>query len=188
MTANAAIRREILEDPLIGYLDEALGPGTASGAGEDPYLIYRILKEGRTVIYDPEVHVLHEHRASMAAVHRQVYNYGKSLYAFHLTTLVRDGDLRVIPFLLVNVPLMQLSKLLRSAPYPKSFVVAEILGNLMGPFGLIRARRQVRRLSTLHGEQPVAIAHPGDDRAGPELIRPALQQGRQQTGDTSAAG
>ena len=52
-TANAAFRRVVFADPEIGLLDEALGAGMPSGVGEDSYLLYRIVRAGWTVVYDP---------------------------------------------------------------------------------------------------------------------------------------
>ena len=35
-------------------MDEALGPGMPSGVGEDSYLLYRIVRAGWTVVYEPD--------------------------------------------------------------------------------------------------------------------------------------
>ena len=44
-------------------MDEALGPGMPSGVGEDSYLLYRIVRAGYTVVYEPAAFVYHRHRA-----------------------------------------------------------------------------------------------------------------------------
>jgi O-antigen biosynthesis protein len=43
-TANAAFRASLFSDPQIGLLDEALGPGTPTGCGEDIYLFLEPLR------------------------------------------------------------------------------------------------------------------------------------------------
>ena len=46
-TANAAFRRDVFDDPEVGLMDVALGPGTPSGVGEDSYLlVVRTRSEG----------------------------------------------------------------------------------------------------------------------------------------------
>ena len=44
-------------------MDEALGPGMPSGVGEDSYLLYRIVRAGYTVVYEPAAFVYHRHRS-----------------------------------------------------------------------------------------------------------------------------
>ena len=53
-TANAAFRRAVFADPEVGLMDEALGPGMPSGVGEDSYLLYRVVRAGWTVVYEPD--------------------------------------------------------------------------------------------------------------------------------------
>jgi O-antigen biosynthesis protein len=57
ITANFAARREIFTD--LGRFDPMLGAGTALRAGEEPDLIFRVLKAGRKVINAREVQVEH---------------------------------------------------------------------------------------------------------------------------------
>lgn len=61
-TANSAFRASIFSHPDIGLADEALGPGMPSGAGEDIYIFYKVLKVGYTMIYNPTALVWHNHR------------------------------------------------------------------------------------------------------------------------------
>jgi GT2 family glycosyltransferase len=145
-TANAAFRADALADEHIGLMDEALGPGTPTGVGEDTYLFYRILKEGYTIVYEPDAYVFHCHRETLPALRRQIYDYSRGHVAYLLTTLLRDGDWRALPGLLWNLPHWHLRRLMRPAEgYPRSLVLLEILGNLAGPIGLVRSRWRVRR-------------------------------------------
>ena len=151
-TANAAFRASIFTHPQIGLMDEALGPGTPSGVGEDTYLFYRVLKAGYTILYEPAVYVWHKHRRDITALRRQLYNYSKGHVAYHLTTLTRDRDMRALVHLAVHMPKWRIRQLLgkitglvrgRTA-YPLSLILLEIAGNLAGPWALWRARRRVK--------------------------------------------
>ena len=148
-TANAAFRACIFSDPHIGLMDEALGPGTASGVGEDTYLFYKVLKAGHTIIYEPSAYVWHKHRSELKAFRHQIYSYSKGHVAYHLTTLVNDHDLRAILRLVIELPRWHLWRikewLLGRRTYPLSLVAIEILGHLMGPWALWQSRRRVRR-------------------------------------------
>lgn len=151
-TANAAFRASIFTHPQIGLMDEALGPGTPSGVGEDTYLFYKVLKAGYTILYEPEVYVWHKHRRDIKALRRQLYNYSKGHVAYHLTTLTRDHDMRALLYLAIHMPKWRIRQitgkirgLLRTpGPYPLSLILLEIAGNFAGPWALWRARRRVK--------------------------------------------
>ena len=64
--------RECLSHPEIGLMDEALGPGMPSGVGEDSYLLYRIVRAGYTVVYEPAAFVYHRHRSTEDDLNRQL--------------------------------------------------------------------------------------------------------------------
>lgn len=80
---------------------------------------------------------------------RQVYNYSKGHVAYHLTTLLYDGDGRAVHRLLWELPKGHLARIrqrLRGrSVYPVRLVLLEILGNLAGPWCLWRSRVRVRR-------------------------------------------
>lgn len=149
-TANAAFRAGIFSDPRIGMLDEALGAGMPTGCSEDTYLFYRILKAGGTIAYEPAAWVWHRHRRDLAALRRQIYAYSKGHIAYHLTTLLRDGDGRALIRVLYSLPRTYLNRtwhrLRGYSDYPLSLIALEIAGCLAGPWALFQARRRVRRL------------------------------------------
>jgi glycosyltransferase involved in cell wall biosynthesis len=148
-TANAAFRTTLFSDPAVGLFDEALGAGMPTGCSEDSYLIYRALKAHHTLVYEPASRVWHQHRASMGALRRQIYNYSKGHVAYHLTTLVNDHDLRSLKRVLVDLPIWRIRQVWRrstsGSTYPNSLVAIEILGNLVGPIALLRAWLRVWR-------------------------------------------
>lgn len=148
-TANASFRASIFHHPQIGLMDEALGPGMPSGVGEDTYIFYKVLQAGCSIVYEPEAWVWHKHRHDMPALRRQIFNYSKGHVAYHLTTLLRDGDWRALINLAVLLPATHfrraLKRLLGRSEYPLSFILLEAAGNLIGPWALWKSRQRVRR-------------------------------------------
>ncbi len=151
-TANAAFRASVFQDPAIGLMDEALGPGMPSGVGEDIYLFYRILKADHTIVYEPNAYVWHRHRRDPEALNRQLYNYSKGFIAYHLTTLLNDGDWRALPTVLFHLPIHHLKRLYSYfrgyTHYPVSLILQEVLGHLMGPWSLWRSWLRVEQQGT----------------------------------------
>jgi GT2 family glycosyltransferase len=149
-TANAAFRASAFSDRRIGLFDEALGAGTPTGCSEDTYLFYKILKAGYAIVYQPAAYVWHRHRREMAAFRRQIFDYSKGHVAYHLTTLLRDGDLRALIRLGLQLPQTYVWRLRArgagTAEYPPSLILLEIAGNLLGPWALLQSRLRVRRL------------------------------------------
>jgi hypothetical protein len=147
-TANAAFRSSIFAHPEIGMMDEALGPGTPTGVGEDTYVFYRVLKAGYLIWYTPDAYVLHKHRRDMSALRRQIYGYSKGHVAYHLTTLIRDHDLRALMRLGFELPVLTAKRikqrLFGGYVYPLGLIAIEVLGNLVGPLSLLRSRLRVR--------------------------------------------
>jgi len=148
-TANAAFRASIFSHPQIGLMDEALGPGMPSGVGEDTYLFYKVLRAGYTIVYEPAAWVWHKHRRDLGALRQQIFNYSKGHVAYHLTTLLRDGDWRAVINLALLLPGTHIRRALRylsgRSDYPLSLILLELAGNLAGPWALWRSRRRVRR-------------------------------------------
>ena len=149
-TANAAFRASIFRDPAVGLMHEALGAGMPTGCSEDTYLFYRLLKAGGTLVYQPSAWVWHRHRESMDSLRRQIRAYSTGHVAYHLVTLMTDGDRRALVRLLHSLPrhlvVRAVQRVRRHSDYPLSLIALEILGNLMGPIALWRSLRRVRRL------------------------------------------
>jgi glycosyltransferase involved in cell wall biosynthesis len=70
--ANMAFRREAFE--FAGMFDERLDAG-AAGCSGDSEMWYRIMAEGYTCRYIPEISAYHLHRSSMKTLKNQLYNY-----------------------------------------------------------------------------------------------------------------
>jgi glycosyltransferase involved in cell wall biosynthesis len=147
--ANAAFRATIFKDPRIGLFKESLGAGTPTGCSEDSYLMYKILKSGYSIIYEPTSYVWHKHRQNMSSFRKQIYNYSKGHIAHHLLTLFNDKDLRGLYRILLELPITNFNRIKRSfkrkTEYPISMILLEIVGNLIGPWALLRSWVRVRR-------------------------------------------
>jgi GT2 family glycosyltransferase len=148
-TANAAFRAACFADPDVGLLEETLGAGMPTGVGEDTYLFYRLLKAGRLVVYEPAAWVWHRHRREMADLRRQLFAYSRGHVAYHLLTLLRDGDPRALLQLAGKLPWDHARRLWRRlrgrSAYPARLVLLEIAGNLLGPWALWAAWLRVRQ-------------------------------------------
>lgn len=170
-TANAAVRREVFCDPAVGLLDESLGPGTPAGVGEDTYLFYRALLAGYGLYYSGDALVLHEHRDTLPALRRQMYNYSKGHVAYLLTTLFRHRDLRVLRRLLLTLPWWLIFRLIKgpkaNPAFDRSVVIAELMGYLAGPSGWFRGIRHARRLKARWsgGASTNTVCLTSDDRS-----------------------
>lgn len=148
-TANAAFRADLFRDSRVGLFSEELGAGTPTGGGEDVYLMYRALRAGYTLVYEPGAFVWHRHRRDMGELRRQIFGYSQSFVAYQLETLLREHDRRALVHLGVRIPrgyAWRIRERLRGtyhAPWWMTFV--EIAGNLSGPVALLRSHRQVQR-------------------------------------------
>ena len=84
----------------------------------------------------------------MQAFRSQIYNYSKGHVAYHLTTFLKDRDLRSLIQLGFWLPAWQLLRILgcwrSKIAYPFSLIMLEIFGNLMGPVALWKSYRRVK--------------------------------------------
>lgn len=78
--ANMAFRRDFLLSA--GGFDPALDVGTATNGGGDLEMFFRVLKSGRTLVYEPSALVRHRHRPTYAKLAEQIRNNGIGFYAY----------------------------------------------------------------------------------------------------------
>jgi GT2 family glycosyltransferase len=135
-TANAAVRREVFEDERVGLMTTTLGPGTPAHGGEDIYLFHKILKSGRTHVYQPSAWLSHVHRRTVDGLASTLYRYSCGHGCYLWTLLLRELDLRVVYRFLVELPLWHILRLvgLRTTTYPRRFILWEIFGLAASPF------------------------------------------------------
>jgi GT2 family glycosyltransferase len=173
-TANAAFRASALRDPEVGLMHEALGAGTPTGCSEDTYLFYRLLKRNHTIVYEPSAYVWHRHRTAMESVRNQIYSYSKGHVAYHLMTLLYEGDRRAVVRFGWSLPKIYARRIADRVrgrtEYPLSLIALEIAGNLAGPWALWRSLRRVRSLGPGQRLQPPRETLDGVPAAAPARV------------------
>ena len=109
-SVNMTLRRRAYD--WIGGFDEEMGPGTDLIAAEDLDLLYRILRDGGKVVYQPEAIIYHNQWRSRSEARKRRSEYAQGTAAFLLKHALvhRDGFvLRMIPARLwEDVPLLAL--------------------------------------------------------------------------------
>jgi glycosyltransferase involved in cell wall biosynthesis len=124
----------------IGGFDEALDTGTPLPGGGDLDIFYRVLRSGRTMVYEPRYAVYHEHRETLAQLRRQYWSWGLGFMAFLTKSRRYDADLKrkqagILRWWLFN----KLGALLGAACGLRfrelGFVMAEAWGGIMGIAG-----------------------------------------------------
>lgn len=149
VSANAAFRASIFNHPQIGLMNEVLGSGTPAGGGEENYLVYKILKAGFTLVYEPSAYAWHKHRREIPALYRQIYGQMKSSTSYNLTLWLCDQDRRGLQQLIVELPRYfnrRLYERLRGwHDTPWLLLWQEIAGYLAGYWGYWRSCQRVKK-------------------------------------------
>jgi hypothetical protein len=93
--ANAAVRATVVKGCDRDPLDERLAAMDASGTWVAAYFFYRVVRAGFRVVREPAATGrLMGLTASRQPGWREAYVTGRAEAAFHLTTLLRHGDMR----------------------------------------------------------------------------------------------
>jgi O-antigen biosynthesis protein len=77
---NLSIRRATLEK--MGGFDPALDVGSLARGGGDLDIMARVLRDGGTLVYEPKAIVWHQHRKTMRALRKQMFDYGWGFAAY----------------------------------------------------------------------------------------------------------
>ena len=77
----------------VGGFDEALDMGEALPGGGDLDMLWRLLEAGHEVVYEPDVHAWHEHRAAAADAVQQILGHNRAMIAM-LTKALKRARLR----------------------------------------------------------------------------------------------
>lgn len=138
-SSNAAFRSTIFKDIKI---DSPVG-NIPIDYNDDMYIYYKTLKDGYTLIYEPNIYVWHKHLSSIKAIRKQLFNYSKGHVAYNLKTWISDSDKRGLCRVFVELPVIQSKRLilifLRRTNYSFSLVIIETLGYVLGPFSLLKS-------------------------------------------------
>jgi GT2 family glycosyltransferase len=153
---NMAFRRKVALD--LGGFDEALDTGPPLPGGGDSDMLYRIIRAGYPLIYEPRFMVFHRHRREYAQLRSQYCrSWGQGLMAFVVKTYNADVTQRpkLRRFLLwwFGYKLHGLSKSLRGKHVlPPGLLLAELWGGILGLSGAYS--RSVRRAERIRKRYP----------------------------------
>jgi GT2 family glycosyltransferase len=86
------VRREVAL--ALGGFDEALDLGAPLPGGGDHDLLWRALRAGHAVVYEPGALAWHEHRAEADAACEQIIGHQRAVVAFLAKHVVADGGAR----------------------------------------------------------------------------------------------
>jgi GT2 family glycosyltransferase len=145
---NMAFRRSTLER--LGGFNDLLGTGTPAKGGEDLALFFDLVVSGGTIAFEPGALVRHSHRRTEQEFMRQVCSYGTGLTAMYTACVVTDP--RHIGAMIRRLPpglrLLVRPREHRSASgkpsYPRSTLVFQLLGMMLGPFAYARSVAKAR--------------------------------------------
>jgi len=156
---NMAFDRALLLS-LSGF-DEALDTGAPLPGGGDLDIFYRILRAGRTIVYEPRYAVYHEHRETLKQLRRQYWSWGVGFMAFLVKARRTDAALRtrhtaMIRWWFLDKLRALAGAILRVNLERARFVAGELLGGIQGLLGAYdRSVARSRRIR----KQPRDLAH-----------------------------
>ncbi len=148
---NMAFRRSVLVE--LGGFDEALDTGASLPGGGDTDMLYRVVRGGYPLIYEPQFLVFHRHRRHYRQLRNQYCrSWGQGLMAFVVKSYMHDPaqrpNLRRLVAWWTKHQFQELRKSLTgknvSAP---DLILAEIWGGLVGL--AIAYPRSVRRTKAI---------------------------------------
>lgn len=147
--ANMAVRRSAAI--AIGGFDPALDAGTETQSGGDHEFFTRVLRAGKTIVYEPAALNWHRHRRTPDELLKAVHGYGVGVYAAWTRSFLVEREWGVFRramgwFLHDQFPALLRSLRHADATPPRAVVLAELTGCLKGPGAYLRARRLARDL------------------------------------------
>jgi GT2 family glycosyltransferase len=147
---NMAFRAPIVRR--LGGFDEALDTGRYLPGGGDLDALYRVVRHGYKLVYEPQMLVFHQHRRDMTSFRRQIRrSWGAGCMAF--LTKVRDHDpgmdhkARTMIRWWVKDLAIRLVKRRKCDPQPWGLVLQEFIGAFFGLTGIYK--RSVRRVARI---------------------------------------
>lgn len=153
--ANMAYRRSLFES--MAPFDPALDVGTVTNGGGDLDMFFRVLKEGYTLVYEPEAIVRHRHRLTYPELRAQISNNGIAVYSFFAKAMQSYREERRAFLRLgwwwfwFGIVLRMLMNMWRPESLPRDLIWAELTGALVGLTRYPKALRQARSLARTFG-------------------------------------
>jgi cellulose synthase/poly-beta-1,6-N-acetylglucosamine synthase-like glycosyltransferase len=165
-----AYRRRVFET--IGEFDPALDVGTVTQGGGDLDMFFRVLQHGLLLVYEPAAVVRHRDRRTIPELHRQLFGWGSGFYAYLCRNAVMVPEARgaIIRFALwyfwVRYIRWLLVTLWSSPPFPRTLILTELRGAILGPLRYRRARAIAARLAA--ASPPIGAAGREDGASRPQ--------------------
>ena len=135
---NMCFDRKLLVE--LGGFDEALDTGAPLPGGGDLDIFYRVLRAGRTMVYEPTYAVYHEHRETLEQLTRQYWTWGLGFMAFLTKSRRSDPAMAARQAALVwwwvcDRGAAVTRALLRGRRQELAFAWAELKGGVQGALG-----------------------------------------------------
>lgn len=150
--ANMAFRRDLFSK--IAAFEPALDVGTPSGGAGDVELFHRIVAQGYTMLYEPNMLVWHTHRRYFSGLKQQIYDNGRS-FGCYLFTCFRQGTVSWLAILyfflwdwLCNWIVIRLIRPPRKLP--RWLVLVELAGMFSSPFAYLATHMRARQVAKLY--------------------------------------
>jgi len=152
---NMAFDRALLHR--LGGFDEALDTGPPLPGGGDLDVFYRVLRAGRTMVYEPRYAVFHEHRETQRELRRQYWSWGLGFMAFlsksrHTDRPLRRSHAAMVRWWFVHQVGRLAKATLRLRADRIRCVAAELRGGVQGLLG--EYGRSVRRSRRIREQTP----------------------------------
>ena len=132
--ANSMIPKRVLAQ--IGDFSTFLGGGAPIGHGNTLEIVYRIIRAGYELMYDPESVILHNHPATPWQLRKKMYIYGVGDVCYQLFIFAEYGDWRYLYGSTIRHFLFIFSTLIMGLfgkyPMPFSYRVFSLLGSIAG--------------------------------------------------------
>lgn len=143
--ANLAVRR--VDALALGGFDPALDTGTATGGAGDLEWLFRVLKSGAAVLYEPAALVRHTHRHTLEALLQQMESWGTGMRAYLARTAraypeERWSTAALRYWLYATWWLRRVALSYVHADFPRSMLWRELHGSLAGARLYREAARQ----------------------------------------------
>ena len=152
--ANMAFRRTVFER--VGLFAPELGAGTRTEGGEDLEMLYRVVKHGIPVAYEPRALAWHRHRRDAEALVRQMHGWGVGYLAFvnHAKHLFSEEVLNLRRFELYWLAVLfkrVIGGFLLPGRVPPELQWREFAGAVAARGRYREARVRAREIETTHG-------------------------------------
>jgi len=153
--ANMAFRKSVFEK--IGSFDPALDVGTVTQGGGDLEMYFRVVQEGYTLVYEPDVIVRHKHRRSSDELKVQIRSWGIAFVAYLVRSAMEYPGARLVilgytfRWFLGRHALRLLENCFTRDRLPFDLLLAELTGSFIGLTAYHRARRAANRIRTAFG-------------------------------------